>query len=290
MYVRRRLTLLARLAVVGLAACGSGPSTVPGVDASTPAAFDDGVAHVEVRSRGVVGSGDTTISALLVTTPAPWPYMPPLVDGVCRMWRREPTTACQPSCTGDQICVGGACRPWPVSDSAGTLTVAGGGARTEVAYDLGYQHYDPRVVFPPDTELTASAPGSDLPGFALAARMPSPLTLLGTDTLVLAVGTPLALHWTPADADPDVRVRVVLGADLGHGRHRSVVVECDVADADGGVALPQTMVDELADPANWSCGDCFGHEVRRYHRADTTLGGVTLTLWAVQLADLYLRP
>ena len=157
-------------------------------------------------------------------------------------------------------------------------------------HDQGYQFYDTRPRFTPGTTITVRAPGDELPGFTVSARLPSPLVLQDADQLELAIGTPLTVRWTPADAD--ARVRVTLGADLGHAQHRSVVVECDVADVDGGVAIPQAMVDELADPANWSCGDCFGHEVRRYRRGDITIAstGQPLTLWAVQLEGIYLRP
>lgn len=279
-----------------LLACGGGSGDdaddgAPPDAPSTPAAFDDGIAQVEVRGQTFGGSagGDTSMTAMLVTAPAPWPYEPAVVDGVCRMWVRRAANTCVPQCGFDQICDGGTCVDWPVSASAGTLRIAGNGEDESIAYTDGYYRYVQRVLFPAGTEVTASAPGAaGFAGFSLAARMPSPLELVGTEELVLAIGTPLRLRWTPADAD--ARVRVVLGADLGHGRHRSVVVECDVADGDAGVTIPQAMVDELADPENWSCGDCFGHDLRRYRRGDTTAGATSLTLWAVAPQSLYLRP
>lgn len=287
--------ILGTLAAALLIACGGGGSgdddDAPMDAPSTPAAFDDGIALIEVRSQtfGGAAGGDTSMSAMLVTAPAPWPYDPAVVDGVCRMWIRRAADTCAPQCAFDQICDGGVCVTWPVSASAGTLRIEGNGENESIAYADGYQRYVQRVLFPAGTEITASAPGAAaFAGFSLSARMPSPLELLGTEQLVLAAGTPLRVRWTPAD--DDARVRVVMGADLGHGRHRSVVVECDVADSDAGVTIPQAMVDELADPANWSCGDCFGHDVRRYRRADTTAGGTSLTLWAVSPASIYLRP
>ena len=124
--------------------------------------------------------------------------------------------------------------------------------------------------------------------FSLSARLPAPLQLLGTDQLELEQGRPLTLRWTPAGDGS--RIRVNLGADLGHAQWRSVVVQCDLPEAAGAVTVPQAMVDVLADPQNWSCGDCFSHDVRRYHRADTTLAGTSLTFWAFQSQSLYLRP
>lgn len=282
-------------AVLLLTACGGssgdGDRDAPaGVDASTPAAFDDGVARVEVQSRDFGnGQGATSITAMLIDAPAPWPYEPAVTDGSCRMWRRLPPEACDPQCEFDQACIGGACVTAPVSGSAGTLTVTGDGVSEQVPFEQGfYGRYLQVARWSAGTELTASAPGAELGGFTASARLPAPFALRDPLELRLAPGVPLTLRWT-ADGG-DARVRVNLGADQGHGRYRTVVIECDVADADGGVTIPQAMVDELADRDNWSCGDCFSHEVRRYRRGDTTIGATTLTLWAVQLESLYLVP
>lgn len=280
------------LAAALLAACGGssgdgdGP---PGVDASTPAAFDDGVARIDVLSTGDEGPGVTSITALLLDAPAPWPYDPAIADGSCRMWRRQPQDTCTPICDFDQACVGGQCRSLPPSLSAGTLAVAGAGTTEMVAFDAGaYQRYLQRALWLPETEVTVSAPGDVFAGFTVAARLPPPIRVTNTKELRLAAGVPLTLRWDPAGAG--ARVRVTLGADEGHGRYRSIVIECDVADADGGVTVPQSMVDVLADRSHWSCGDCFSHEVRRYRRGDTTAGGTTITLWAHQREGIYLVP
>jgi len=274
-------------------ACGDSPSgTVdapPGIDASTPAAFDDGVARIDVQSATFKGGqGATSISAMLLDTPAPWPYEPAVTEGSCRIWRKLAADACQPLCDYDQICDQGACVEWPVSASAGLLTVSGDGTREDVTFDMGYGRYLQTARWTAGTELTASAPGAAFPAFSVTARLPSPFAVRNAQDLRLAQGVPLTLQWDPAGDGS--RVRVNLGADYGHGRHRSVVVECDVADADGGVTVPQSMVDVLADRANWSCGDCFSQDVRRYHRGDAAVGATSLTLWAVQVDSLYLIP
>ena len=57
------------------------------------------------------------------------------------------------------------------------------------------------------------------------------------------------------------------------------------------VTIPQAFVDELADPTNWSCGDCFSHEVARYRVARTTSStGVDVELRLMATASLYLTP
>jgi hypothetical protein len=186
------------------------------------------------------------------------------------------------------MCDDGTCRPYPVPRSAGTLTVESGAASARIPFDGTYELYLSSSLFAPGSNITARAPGADLPAFSLTARLPEPLALVDPEELVLARGRELTLRWPPSGED--ARIRVTLGADLGHAQWRTVVVECDLPDAAGSVTIPQAMTDVLADPANWSCGDCFGHEVRRYRRADATLAGTSLTLWALQSASLYLVP
>jgi hypothetical protein len=276
--------------LITLAGCGDdgGPA---GPDGSVDPApqFDDGVMQVDVRSQSFGGGqGATTVTALLSVTPAPWPYDPPTAEGACRMFVRHDIWSCTPACGPEAMCDDGACRPLPVPRSAGVLTVGGGGERRAIAFADGYALYLATALFAPGTAITASAPGADLPAFSLTATLPSPLTLVGTDQLVLAPGQALTLRWQPSGED--ARIRVDLGADLGHAQWRTVVVQCDLPDAASAVTIPQPMVDVLADRENWSCGDCFGHEVRRYRRAQLPYAGTTLDLWATQSASLYLVP
>lgn len=282
-------TVRCAIAIVALVACGDdgdGPVDAPPPDPMPN--FDDGVMRIEVRSQVFDGGGATTISAPLAPTPAPWPYDAPTADGACRMHRRHDIFNCSPACDASSMCDDGTCRPNPVPLSAGTLTVASESAQARIPFDGTYELFLSTALFAPGEALTARAPGDALPAFEVSARLPRPLALVGVSDLRLAPGTPLTLRWTPSGED--ARIRVTLGADLGHAQWRTVVVECDLPDAAGAVTVPQAMVDVLADRANWSCGDCFGHEVRRYGRGDVSVGGTSLTLWAIQSASLYLVP
>lgn len=292
---RHRLVLRLALAACGpLAGCGDDGAAGPDAGPIDPMPqFDDGVMRIEVRSQVFGdGAGDTSIQAVLSTTPWPWPYDAPTTAGACRMFRRHDIDGCAPACPSTSMCDDGTCRPLPVPTSAGLLTIGGGGERRVIPFDDGYQLYLPTPLFAAGDDITASAPGDALPAFSLTARLPAPLALLGVDDLVLDGGRPLTLRWTPAG--DDARIRVTLGADLGHAQWRSVVIECDLPDAAGQVTVPQPMVDVLADRGNWSCGDCFGHEVRRYRRASLdypdAAAGTSLTLWAYQSASIYLVP
>lgn len=274
-----------------VAACGDdgGASPVDAPPVDPMPRFDDGVMRIDVRSQVFPGGqGSTTISAPLAPTPAPWPYDPPTTAGACRMFRRHAIDNCAPACDQASMCDDGTCRPYPMPRSAGVLSVEGGGGLARVPFDGTYELFLSSALFAPGTELTASAPGDELPRFSVTARMPAPLELVDAEQLRLAPGVALTVRWRPAGDGS--RVRLLMGADLGHAQWRTVVVECDLPDDAGAVTVPQAMVDVLADRQNWSCGDCFGHELRRYRRGDITLAGTTLTLWALQSQSIYLVP
>lgn len=286
-----RTTLLLLITVI-LSACGGAGADDDRPDADAPEPdpdFDDTAARIDL-GLGVFSDGSggyLTITGRLYDTPPPWPYdVEAPVDG-CRYSTRLPMTCA--ACDVDQVCVDGACVDSPVGRSAGTLTIRGGAVTRTVPYaDTTYQHYEPSQPFAADVELTVSAPGDDLAAFSLAAASPAPLVLVERDLLRLQVGAPLVVRWTPAD--PGSRIRLTLGADLGHAQHRAALIECDVPDELGAIAVPQSMVDRFADDANWTCGECFPHEVRRYRRARGTAGALPLTLWVNQTESLYLRP
>ena len=106
---------------LGAAACGGDGSNVPGVDASTPPAFDgDDLGRIEVRSRNFGnGDGDTAIAGAIYTSPMPWPYEAPLLEGACRMWLRRPVDSCTPFCSDQQICDSGICLDRPLCGLGG---------------------------------------------------------------------------------------------------------------------------------------------------------------------------
>lgn len=271
-----------------MASCGGGSSS-DGPDASVgdpDPDFEDTAATIEVQRRTYEGGGDTSIVANLVVEDPIWPYTVEDPVGPCRFSLRTPQD-CGFDCEG--VCVGSVCEPLPVPQEAGDLTVTTGSVTRTVPFGAaGYQHYEQSLVFAPGATITVTAPGGAVAAFELAAQVPEPFALANQDELRLEVGTPLVLRWEPGD--PASRVRLVLGADLGHARYRSALIECDVPDEDGQIAIPQELVDRFADPALWSCGDCFSQSMRRYHRARGSAGDLDLTLWVTDLESPYLVP
>jgi hypothetical protein len=280
----KRLALL----LFFVAACGDDSSgDAPDANVSDPDPdFDDTAATVEVQQQVYEGGGGTSITASLIVEDPIWPYTVEEPVGACRFSTRTPQD-CGFDCQG--VCVGSVCEPLPVAQDAGELTVTTGAATRTVPFGkAGYAHYEQALVFAPGTTLTVSAPGADVAGFELSAQVPESLELTNQDELRLEVGVPLVLRWEPDD--PGSRVRVVLGADLGHARYRSALIECDVPDEDGQVAIPQELVDRLADPELWSCGDCFSQSMKRYYRARGAAGDLELTLWSTEIESPYLSP
>lgn len=276
------------LCLILLASCGDGSSSGgPDANISDPDPdFDDTAAVVEVQQQTYQGGGGTSITANLVVEDPIWPYDVEAPVGACRWSTRTPQD-CGFDCQG--VCVGTVCEPLPVPQEAGDLTVTTGAASRTLPFGkAGYALFENQLVFAPGATVTVSAPGGAVAGFELAAQVPEPFELTNQAELELTIGEPLVLRWEPTD--PGSRIRLMLGADLGHARYRSALIECDVPDEDGQIAIPQELVDRFADPVLWSCGDCFSHSMRRYYRARGSAGDLALTLWVVDAEAPYLVP
>lgn len=269
------------------ACIGGSSGDAPDASAGDPDPdFDDTAAVIEVQQQVYEGGGATSITANLILEDPIWPYTVEEPIGACR-WSLRTPQECGFDCQG--VCVGTVCEPLPVPQEAGDLTITTGAATRTLPFGAaGYQLFEQSLLFAPGATLTASAPGDTVAAFELSAQVPEPIELLDQDQLLLAVGEPLVLRWEPSD--PGSRVRVTLGADLGHARYRSALIECDVPDEDGQVAIPQELVDRFADPALWSCGDCFSQSMKRYYRARGQAGDLDLTLWVTETESPYLPP
>ena len=300
---RRRLRcLVARtknvgcLAGVALAfgACGGGgnsddlPDAGPVADGNLAPDFTRSPAFVDVRTRTFgPDQGDALVRARMVTTADPTPYEFGAVQDGCRAAARR---TCTPACDVVELCDGGGtCHSLDDSLDAGPVSVTGGVSPITLAHADGYVFYEGTPIISADDAITATASAGALGDFSATDTQPAAIELIDIEALTLAVGQPLTIRWTPAQGD--TRVRISLGADLGHAQYRSYLVECDLPDAAGEVTIPQAFVDELADPTNWSCGDCFSHEVARYRVARTTSStGADVELRLMATASLYLTP
>jgi hypothetical protein len=242
--------------------------------------FDDTAAMIEVQQGSRTGGRrTTTIVASLLDDDPFWPYEVEEPVGACRFSLRV-SPSCDSDCTG--VCVEGFCTDPPVPQEAGELTVTTSSVHRTLSFgEAGYSDFADEPLFAPGDTVTVRASGGAVPAFELAARMPEPIRLNDVGNFQVKRGESLTLRWQPAD--PESRVRLLLGADLYHASYRSALIECDLPDEWGGVTIPRAMMDRFLDPDLWGCGICIPHSLRRYNRVRGTAGDLALTLWASEM-------
>jgi hypothetical protein len=96
----------------------------------------------------------------------------------------------------------------------------------------------------------------------------------GKITVPYPAGEDFVIAWTPAGDGG--RVRVTLNSNnQGHGMPYLAIIECDVADSAGEVAIPAALLDAFPETSAWSvCAgtDCPPSTIRRYHRDGWPIG------------------
>jgi len=268
-----------------------GADTDAGAD-DTPR-FGSSPSYVRVAERGS-GTGEEyegSVSVVLYAEAPPAPHEEVAREGACRLLTWEPAF-CDPFCR-DGLCIReNECVPWPDRLSAGRVTVEG--TVRDLALDPDVDDYyslvgDPLSgsVFEPGATVTASAVGDEFPAFTLQAVGVAPLVHDFPSFGEIPDGE-MEVTWQPSGT-PGARIQARFITDYGHGPIPPVVVECESAD-DGSLVVPAFMVAELADPANWSCGDCFPSTIRRYSRDVTTVGGHEIELVVTHDTWAYLAP
>ena len=274
------------LYLVLLGACGDDDAAPPRADASPPPmGFARAPSRVDVFTNEAAGETWTDAAVVLMAEAEPDAYRVDAEEGSCR--RLVAVEAfCDPPCLTGVCLAGGTCEPWPTARSAGDVTIAGG-AVSRTLVPPSYVVSELGLVFPAGEEVSASAQGADYPGFRVAATMSPPFDPTPAG-ITLVRGEPVTITWAPAD--PEARVRLQLIADRGHALVHPSVIECDVADGDGTITVPQAMIDAHADPANWSCGDCFSSWATRYRAARTTTTSGDVDLWVGSRRSLYAVP
>lgn len=201
-------------------------------------------------------------------------------EGACTL-RTFALASCDPACA-DGLCVEtDVCEPWPTYVSAGTLTF--GGLRTALSItprDNWYYVDEPLPpdVFADDAEITATLAGATIPALNLTSRAVAPITPDITGGKVVApfpATGPLEIRWTPA-AGSSARVRLTLNSNnRGHGAPFDAIIECDVADDAGVIAVPAAMLDAFPATEAWTIcagSDCPPSNLRRYRNALAPVG------------------
>lgn len=271
-----------------LGACGGGgggPDAGPQVDGGAPS-FDEAPAYVHVTetSDNMGGAWSAGVEAVFRNSTVTL-YTEVARAGDCRLLHGDSGGFCAEPCDG--LCnSNGECLPYPPAQSAGTLTITGLDTAVAIEPAAGYYSwYADGPALQAGVDVTASAPGSQLAGFTLSAGAPAPLVATNLDQLTPAGDRPLVIEWEAA-GDPDARIFLNLLTDRGHAQIHPVVIQCDAPDT-GSLAVPQSMMAEYVDPANWSCGDCFSSWMQRYTRANVT-GEATVELRVASQLSIYL--
>lgn len=211
-------------------------------------------------------------------------------DGVCRLLTYTPSN-CQPACTAPAVCISGECVTEPPGVSAGVVTLTGVGDDAIVlGEDPLHNYYWETMGELPITMPSLSATGAEVEAFELAAcptTAPTPTEDWAALLAARAPGESVTLTWS----DPIDTARIYLRMTTGIGTHGGispVEIECEGPDV-GMLELPGAYLDALyAD--GWSCGECGGNDLVRYHADETDAGGTTVQLRTEAVTGFWFHP
>lgn len=211
-------------------------------------------------------------------------------EGACRLLTYSPS-ACDPACTAPAVCIDEVCVTEPSGLSAGAVTLTGVGEQSHAVtegplHDYYWDHEGNDVITMPGL----AAAGADVGAFELEVcpiTAPTPADDWSALLAARAPGQDVALTWS----DPVDSARIYLRMTTGIGTHGGispVEIECEGPDV-GTLVLPGAYLDALyAD--GWSCGECGGNDLVRYHAAEVDAGGTTVQLRAEASAGFWFIP
>jgi hypothetical protein len=233
---------------------------------------------------GLTDSHWGEVGARMYSGPMPRFQRRTATEGACELWSFT-SAYCEEPCSG--VCVDtNRCEPWPVTLSAGVLTLEGLAVSPSLVFHKTVGYYStetmPAELFADDAAVVARATGDQLPAFTASTSGVAPLVPHITNfEITLTPHQDFTLSWTPS-VDPLARVRVVLNANnKGHGQPFAAILECEVADQAGHVVIPKSLIDAFPATANWRiCAgtDCPRSHIIRYRRGEVTLAGGAVAL------------
>jgi hypothetical protein len=173
-------------------------------------------------------------------------------QGECRLLQGK-NLFCDPACGSSESCNDdGTCRPTPLGQDVGTVTVTGARTstgETEIVLAPTASHfYSTRATlaeppFEARAPLTLTATGSALvPAFSLRGEGVEKLSV-PDDPIVVQAGMPLALRWAAPAGATAAKVEINVQFNL-HGSSTAAYIDCDVAD-DGSFDVPKELIDDL---------------------------------------------
>ena len=227
---------------------GGGPDACAGCDEADAqpgdqACTDDRrIAAFDITSTPEYGG----LSGVWNDVPMPAQVEEKVAAGGCAFFAPEPSF-CDPPCEGATVCaVGGTCRLYPSSISAGDLHVAGSSPEIDLREpEPGFSYYTTENypnLFAPGDELTLSGEGSgDVDPFEITTRGVPGLIMPSTE-LTATEHEDMHVVWDADERSP-AGTRVVLHMDNDHHGTRAYV-EC-WADDTGEIVVPADVLDPL---------------------------------------------
>lgn len=165
--------------------------------------------------------------------------------------------ACTPECEPfTQWChPEGDCRNWGQRHSAGPVTFDGllvdlvATPDDTAFYSFGTSVGDVKL-FEADSNISISAPGDELPPFAIKLDGLSSLAVKWVDNLELVDGADNLVEWVPSDSEATVEMAIQTG---WHGSPSIATIWCSAPDSQGHFTIPQHMV-EMYPPEDGGLG------------------------------------
>lgn len=170
---------------------------------------------------------------------------------------------CTPECApGLELCVEGACLPYPNVASSGLLTI--GGLVTPLTLEpdaqWGYSAvYDlPAPLFDPGAAVTATSTGGATPALDLAAEGVAPLDA-DPSGWTFTPGEDYTVTWVPDAGGARIQLLVQTG---WHGSPNLSTIWCETDD-DGELVVPAALTEGFPIPG---CGKCQASYLSRFTR------------------------
>jgi hypothetical protein len=261
------------------------PTPVDGGSANYSASLGEGPDFSEPHGRIEVETwlewGDTQLSGAFADGPAPRHHSEAQRIGSCRIMTYTPSS-CEPSCEGYDVCVDGACEPWPTYLDRGTLRWTWPDGEQEVVPNEWYGYW---------ASGSASSQGEvsiEVEGLLLEAPTIDTMEPDGdwADAVSSRGDGDATLRWSNPVLDARVRLHMT-DCTGSHGGLAAAEVECEGPDT-GSLVIPGAFLDSL-DAGDWSHGECGSHELHRYHAA-TPEGDTTVRLETRGPSGFFYRP
>ncbi len=235
--------------------------------------------------------GYTSLSGTAAPVPRPDFHSEADRDGLCRLLTFE-SSICTPDCIPPEVCIEGACVREELLVSVGDVTLSGVGDQTVDVPESDIHTYLWQTESAPTLSMPRIA-GEGAGEFAAFDLSVCPVTAATpeSDWAVLlaerAPGESVMLTWS----DPIDTARIYLRMTTGIGTHGGispVEVECEGPDL-GQLELPGAFLDALY-AQGWSCGECGGNELIRYHADESQGEGPVVQLRATATTNFWFIP